>query len=195
MVGVMIMAFATMAMPVMAAETGSTVVSGNIPGSMSLTVTGATVDLGDITTTGAHTDTTSVTLAVQTNYATWAVTAADALDLGSSDPKDSSYAGKMTESASANQFVASSPKTLTNALQISSAGKVEESPKPAVTGSSLQSLSGTGSPITVISGTAYNTEAVSGIPLIFSQTTDAGDKPLPTSEAYRITVTFTGSTT
>lgn len=177
LIGVLIVALAAMAMPVMAGTTAT--ITGNIAGSMDVNVDTVSVALGDISASGDHAS-SGETIDITTNYIGWAVTAEDNMD----DAKTAGSEGKLTQYTTATTTYGSN--VLTNALKV--AGETTGD----ATAAAQFSLSGTGQ--TVYSGTVAGT--FSNVPVTFTQTTvTATDKPLASGQTYRIIVTFAGGPT
>lgn len=181
LMGLLIIAFAAMVMPVMAANTGTAIITGNPPVKMDITVDGGITNWGlDPSVTQPITDSTSVTMDVMTNSKSWVVSVRDALDGGKTS------AGFMEEYTGA----AYGTQTLTNALVVGAATPVTVA---YFTGSEV-TLSGTDQAFATSDGLAHAAGNHLDIPLTFKQTVLIADPVLTGSNVYRIIATFTATT-
>jgi hypothetical protein len=184
LVGILIIAFAAVVAPAMAAGTGIATITGNPAKTISLTVNGGTIGLNlDPTAPQPITDSTTATLDVSSNSPGWTVSVKDALD--GSKPS----AGKMVNYTTASSTYGT--LALGSALNVGSASYVS-----APNGFVGTSHDLTGSDQAIETGASDTTAANSftATALTFKQTVVITDPVLPSGQVYRIIVTFTGST-
>lgn len=181
LIGVLIIALAAMAMPVMAADSDQKTaeVTADITGSITIAVSDATIDFAELSST---TEITSETITVTTNYQGWAVKVHDALDEDSTEAaKPAASVGALTQYTTASQEWGT--KYLSNDLQMKSPGVAD----PVITGvTEYFDLTGTGQNL-FTSNVGVTAQAV---PIHFNQRYSAADDPLPSSQTYRIVATF-----
>lgn len=181
LIGLLIIALTAMVTPVMAANTGTAIITGNPPVKMDITINGGITNWGlDPSVAQPITDSTSVTMDVMTNSKSWVVSVQDALDGGKTS------AGFMEEYTGA----AYGTQTLTNALVV---GAETPGPVPYFTGTEV-TLSGAVQAFATSDGLAHAAGNHLNIPLTFKQTVDIADPVLTGSSVYRIITTFTATT-
>jgi hypothetical protein len=173
-IGVLIIAFAAVVAPVMAAT--NTTITGNPAKTISVTVNGGPISLV-LNAGSTASDSTTESLTVASNSPGWTVSVKDALD--GSKPS----AGQMVD------YSGGSYGTLALASHMS----VGSASQTGFTGTTVV-LSGTDQAIETGAGgyTAANT--FTNTALTFSQPVAITDSVLPGSDVYRIIVTFTGNT-
>jgi hypothetical protein len=180
LIGILIIAFAATIAPVMAADTGTAIITGNPPAKMDITMHGGITDwdLDPDPAAQPLTDSTNVTMDVRTNTKSWDIRTRDALDGGKTS------AGFMEEWTGA----AYGTQTLTNALVVAASDESYYTADPDIT------LTGVNQRIGVSDGAAHAAGNHLGLPLTFKQTVDIADPVLAGTDVYRIIVTFTGTT-
>ena len=179
LIGILIIAFATVVAPVMAANTGTATITGNPPKTLSLTVNGGISNWNLDPTTSPKVDSTSVNLTVSSNSPGWLVSVKDALD-GS---KPAGSAGKMVD------YNVGSYGTLAlgSNLTVGSASVAGFTGSTVTLHGSDQAIE-TGAIDATAAGTFTNTA------LTFTQPVAITDAVLGSGHVYRIIVTFTGTT-
>jgi len=178
LVGILIIAFAAVVAPVMAADTGTATLTGNPPKTLSLTVNGGITDWNlDPTVVQPITDATSVNLTVSSNSPGWVVSVKDAQDGSKPTP------GRMVDynAGSYGTLALGSNLTVGGASGTGYDGTektLSVSDQAIVTGASDATAAGT----------------FSNTVLTFKQYVVISDSVLISGHAYRIIVTFTGTT-
>lgn len=182
LIGILIIAFAAMVAPVMAAESGTTTITGNPAKTMAVTVTGGISNWVLDPTTSPKVDSSSVTLSVSSNSPGWVVSVKDGME-GS---KTAGSEGKMAEYITGTSSY--STLVLGTAMEVISASHA------GFTGQDVATLSGTDQAIE--SGASDYTAAntFSNTALTFKQPVAITDSVLPSGHVYRIMITFTGTT-
>ncbi len=182
-VGILIIAFAAMIAPVMAAS--SATITGNPEKAIAIDVQGTIADW--VLTPGAtETDATSVTLAVSSNSPGWVVSVKDALDVDGV-PAAKPNAGFMVDYLTTGGGTWGTTK-LGTALTVNSANA------PAhVTGAS-HVLTGADQAIETGISETGGTGVFAAHAITLSQPVAYTDTILGTNHVYRIIVTFTGTT-
>ncbi|MGA2122303.1 MAG: hypothetical protein ABSG49_09720 [Methanoregula sp.] len=186
LVGILVIAFAAVVAPVMAATTGSATITGNPPMKMDLTLHGSITGWSlDPTASQPLTNSASVTMDVKSNDRSWDVSAKDALD-NDGVPAAKTNAGFMLEYDPAGT---GTWKTIAlgNALHVGATTSGH------LTGAEV-TLSGSDQTIANGDGAAGGAGTFMGQPLTIKQTVAYSDPVLTGSEVYRIIVTLTGTT-
>jgi hypothetical protein len=178
MVGVLIIAFATMAVPVMAGETGTAAITGDVPTSVDIVLnqSSITLDLSQATATNTTlgiTATTNCPFAIRVNDAY-------------SDSKNSN-AGYLANYTTAYMTAASGLDThLTNPLGFQGISN------GAVTGIAASTpISNSGESNNIFTGTAATGSSGTELATTATQTGANLDMHLPTGSTYRIDLLFT----
>lgn len=174
-ISLMVVLSAAMVAPVMAAPTGTSTITGNPAAIIDITVTGSISNWA--LAVGPNTDSTSVNLAVSSNYFGWTVAVRDALDGG----KNAGTAGKMTNWTGS----AWASGNLTAALHVTGA-----SVPAKTTGGVERTLTDTDQTIE----TGLDVVDAQSMDITIGQAIAYTDPRLPGSNVYRIIVTFTGTT-
>jgi len=174
---------AVMVVPVVAAETGTSTITGNPGAAIAITVTGSGISNWALVAGQTNTDTSSVGLTVSSNKVGWTVSVKDAMDPDTTPaPKTTGTAGRMTEwTESSSTWGASS---LAAAMHVTGA-----TVDTKTTGGVERTL--TGSDQTIETGLAEVSSQSMGITI--GQTVAYTDPILPSGKVYRIIVTFTGA--
>jgi hypothetical protein len=177
LIGILIIAFAAIVIPVMAADT--TTITGNPDSVISISVTGGTVDLSSgLSPQLPPAEDSTQTLTVSANGIGWTVAVSDALD----NSKPAGSKGFMVEAlSSAGAYVTPSPKNLTAVMNVTGGSMT------GATGATVK-LDGGG---VIETGTA----AVDGTTgsITFQQIANYVDQVLTGTETYRTVVTFTAT--
>jgi len=183
LIGVLIIALAAMAAPVMAGttDTQSATVSATLSGSIALSVNTAAVSLGDIKTVGDHTGAESVS--VTTNYNGWYVSVRDNGDGQTSGNARTTNLGHMSELTSGSAW---GTKYLINPLHVQSAGIT--TPVTVTTDGDI-TVDGASDQHFIHSSANNGGSEIAGIPITITQTTDADDSAL-TAGSYFIKLTL-----
>jgi len=166
---------AVMVVPVVAAETGTSTITGNPGAAIDITVTGSISDW--TLAVGSNTNATSVDLTVSSNKVGWTVAVKDNSDNG----KPVSWAGRMVEWDGTSAYV-TSPEVLGANMT------VEGATVSSSTGS-LVTLSQTDNTIE----TGLDAVNAQSMDITIGQAVAYTDPTLPDPNVYRIVVTFTGS--
>jgi hypothetical protein len=180
MIGILIIAFAAVVTPVMAAST--TTITGNPTAVIAVSVTGGTVNLALNPQISPATD-SSQTLTVSANAVGWTVAAKDGLD-GS---KPVGTLGFMVEAASSGgAYITPTPKNLTAVMNVTGGIMTGANAAPVIIKLDKAASGGT-----IETGTA----AVDGTTgsITFSQIANYVDQRLTGPETYQMVVTFTGT--
>jgi hypothetical protein len=173
-ISLMVIVSATMIIPGMAAETGSSIITGNPATAIDITVTGSISNWA--LAVGSNTDPSSVNLAVSSNKIGWTVAVKDGMD-GS---KISGTQGKM---ANWTGSAWASSGNLAAAMHVAGASV------PTKTTGADVALSGSDQPIE----TGLDVVSSQSMAITIGQTVAYTDPALPNPNVYRIIVTFTGS--
>ncbi|WP_292425645.1 hypothetical protein [Methanoregula sp.] len=178
---ILIIAFAAMAAPVMAAQ--SATITANPAKTITVTVNGGITNWA--LAQGLNTDATSVTLDVASNSPNWVVSVKDALD-PDSVPTAKPDAGQMVDYNTATSVYGT--LKLGSSLVIGGATSATQ-----YTGATVTL---TGSDQAIVTGANASTAAgtFTGTPVTIKQTVAITDSVLPTNHVYRIIVTMTGTT-
>jgi len=176
LIGILIIAFAAMVAPVMAATTAT--ITGNPDKTITVTVTGGITNWA--LAQGLNTDSTNVKLTVESNSPGWVVAAKDALD--GSKPS----AGKMVDYSTDTETY--------NTLALGSEVVIGGATSATHYAGSEITLSG--SDQTIVTGDSASTAAgtFTDTAVTVKQTVAITDSVLPTNHVYRIIVTMTGTT-
>ena len=179
--GILIIAFAAMAAPVMAAQ--SATITANPAKTITVTVNGGITNW--VLAQGLNTDATSVTLDVASNSPNWVDSVKDALD-PDSVPAAKPDAGQMVDYNTATSVYGT--LKLGSSLVIGGATSATQ-----YTGATVTL---TGSDQAIVTGANASTAAgtFTGTPVTIKQTVAITDSVLPTNHVYRIIVTMTGTT-
>ncbi|MGD0535177.1 MAG: hypothetical protein ABR999_07005 [Methanoregula sp.] len=181
--GILIIAFAAVVAPVMAATAGNATISGNPPLSMNLTVTGTITGWSlDPSVSQPLTNATAVTMTVRSNDRSWVVSAKDGMD----NSKTSGTAGKMAD------WNGTAYNT-TSSISLGSAMLVGATTATGFTGATV-TLTGSDQAIATGTGATAAAGTFNALPLTFQQSVTYADPSLISPDVYRIIVTFTGST-
>ncbi|MDD1682495.1 MAG: hypothetical protein LUO98_01555 [Methanoregula sp.] len=182
LIGILIIAFAAMVAPVMAADTdsGTAIITGDVAQTITLTPPAAPIALTLDPTLSPATDSGS-DLGVSSNYPDWVVTAEDLLDSGKPALSD----GIMVN------WVMAGPGPYGTTL-LASPLELGTADGTGYTGSALTALT---AQFTFAQGDGTSAAAdIFTIPLDLSQPVAYTDVVLPATETYQIIVTFTGTT-
>jgi hypothetical protein len=185
LVGILIIAFAAVVAPVMAATTGSATITGNPPMKMDLTIAGTITGwILDPTASQPLTDSTHVTMTVSSNDRSWVVSAHDALDT----TKPAGTVGKMAEWTGSAYLTGASAAFLGSAMQVGAT-----TVNPGFTGATV-TLTGAGQAIATGDGSKSAAGVFTTKPITIKQDVTYADPVLTGGDVYQIIVTFTGTT-
>ena len=180
LVGVLIIALAAMAAPVMAADSTTATVAGNAEATIDVSVEG-TLTAWTLTPPSV-TDSTSVDLVVKANTAGWHVAVVDAMGDGKQVA-----AGRMQEAVSAAGAYVADAGSMDAALVISAPGGVNGA------GAAVGDVTLSGAAANYIVNGASATSTYDG-DLTFTQAVSyTGDPVLADNHVYKIVVTFVGT--
>jgi len=173
-ISLMVVMSAAMVAPVVAAETGTSTITGNPGAAIDITVTGSISDWA--LAVGDNTDSTSVDLAVSSNYIGWTVAVKDAMD-------DSKIGGTEGNMANWTGSAYAASGNLAAALHVTGASVTDKTTGAEVT------LSGSDQTIE----TGLDVVDSQSMDITIGQAVAYTDPRLPGTNVYRIIVTFTGS--
>jgi hypothetical protein len=182
-VGILIIALAAMVAPVMALDSGSATIDGNPARIIAVTVTGD-ITGWNLATIGENTAPSTAKLTVSSNSPGWLVKVSDAMT-----GKPAGTVGKMVNATSVGAYIPTPLTYLNQALVLSST-----SPTGITGATDVTLVGGAGAVIETGASDATGAGTFTDTPITMKQTIGYTDVVLPSTNIYKIVVTFTGTT-